>query len=477
MKQKLSFLSMLIIITISFGCQNLYAQKQTNFNKEIKPLLKENKFDMALPLLKKFYTERLNEFGQWSDKAILFEMDNMYLASEKVALIYYEKAIKEISAEYADSSIIWFDIMKHDNHPKQNLLEGYYVELKNIKAQASKLKIKKQEEERKENEKKELMKIVDELVFLNFIEECIDFERIYFETKIYNLAKANEMYIEFKQQFKELGAQFLPVDTSLNNVPISAKSISAIQDSLNNYFKSKKKLSGFYDISFQIQENVISSVRYISESDNKTHSYQYQLQLSDTTLKYVSFTNVAIELNKKNRTVLSSLSAAAIAEENKNIEKKERDALLAKNAENERIMLNDKTLPNATTKLCNYRNGTFQAYVENNQVYERTSNSKSSSFEWEPIGAKILQRGNKKVFFYWDLWREVVIEADGKVRVYTVAESTGERISEKSFTRGYITDNRYDPDAKSIESASYGYLFKGNKIEAIIIVLICNGFK
>jgi len=475
MKQKLFFLKALIVLTICIVSQNLEAQKQTNFNKEIKPLLKENKFEQALPLLIKFYNERLTEDGLWSDKAIFLEMEHMYLASEKIALIYYEKAIKEISAEYADSSIIWLDVMKKDNHPNKNLIEKYYVELKNIKSKASKLKIKQQEEEKIENEKKELMKIVDELVYLNFIEECIDFERIYYETKIYNSSKANEMYIVLEKQLEELGVHFSPVDTSLNNVPSIAESISALQDRLNNYFTEKRKILNFYDISLQMQESYIRSIRYTSKLDNKAHFYQHQILVSDSTLKYSLYTNIIVELNKSNRMILSSLLVTAIAEENKAREKKERDAQLAKNAENEKIMLNDKTLPNASTKLCDYRNGAFVAYVENNQVYERTY--KSVAGDWKPRGVKILQRGNKKIFFYWEAWREAVIEEDGTVRVYMVAESTGERISDKSFTRGFINNNRYDPDAKSIESASDGYLFKGNKIEAIIIVLICNNFK
>lgn len=78
---------------------------------------------------------------------------------------------------------------------------------------------------------------------------------------------------------------------------------------------------------------------------------------------------------------------------------------------------------------------------------------------------------------YRKTWHEVVVDQNGSVKLYDVAESNGERISGKSINIGFVNGNRYDPEAKTIEMADDGYLFKGNKMEAIIIVLICGNFK
>ncbi|HBG71759.1 MAG: hypothetical protein A2W93_06390 [Bacteroidetes bacterium GWF2_43_63] len=456
----------------------LSAQKATNYKKDIEPLLKEQKFDEALPLLKKFYNERLDKYGVWTNKAIL-QMDFMYLASENIAVIYFNKATSMISVEYADSADVWFEIMKHDDHPKKGNIDTYIEKLNDVKIKAAEIQQKKQEEERKVKERLAMAEIIDEIVHYKFVAECVEFEHVYYETKIYDYKKANEMYIVAKEQMAALGLLKLPIDIVLSDVPDEVEHPGTMSSNLYSYFDNRKKSLKYNSVSYQMDGNNLSEVSYYSQVDNQSHYYSLEpVQIADSSLINDLCTEKLKELNNVNKNILYSLLETARHEQYAVEAKKAREELLAANSPNEKIMLEDKTLPYASTKLCDYRDGRFVAYYQNNTVYRRHYSRLENSFgEWKATGSKILIRNGKKIFYRQKHYNEAVIEADGSVKIYTVSESTGERLSDHYYNYGYVNGNRFDSEADSKEKAEDGFLFKGSAIEAIIIVSLCNSFK
>lgn len=96
--------------------------------KEIKPLLEGKKYDEALPKLITYYQQNTKD-DAWTSKAILMEMDNMFDASKNIASIFYDKANNQESTSYADSAIIWYNIMVKDKHPDAGIANQRISEL------------------------------------------------------------------------------------------------------------------------------------------------------------------------------------------------------------------------------------------------------------------------------------------------------------------------------------------------------------
>lgn len=475
-----------LVFFLLIFADNSFAQKEdkVNYEKDIVPLINAQKYDDALPLLKTCYNQSLKKYKQITmfgidednvidQKRANNQMNNYNSSSENIAMIYYNKAIKDNSTVFADSAIVWFNIMKMNNHPKENSISSYIDKMNDIKEQAAELLLKKQEEERKEKERSAMAEIVNELVYFRFVEECIAFEHIYYELKIYDSQKANKMYIEAKQQLPTIVLDNLPINLDLTDVPTAVESPGTYSSSLYNYFGNRKKSLKYHSVSYKRDGKLILEVSFISHLDNQQHYYSsVPLEISDSSLINIECTEKIQQLNINNNKTLSSLLEIARKQQYAINAKKEREERLANNAANEKIMLDDKTLPYATTKLCDYRDGKFVAYFENNTVYRRHYNG-----GWEAVGSKVLIRNGKKIFYRQKHYNEAVIESDGSVRIYTVSESTGERLSDHYYNYGYVNGNRFDSEADSKEDAAGGFLFKGSAMEAIIIVSLCNSFK
>ena len=115
------------VLSVLLASSAVFAQKVKY--KEIKPLLAELKYNEALPKLITYYQQNTKD-GEWTSKAILMEMDNMFDASKAIASIYETKSIQQKSFLYADSSIYWYNIMITDKHPDAEIAQNKIKTLK-----------------------------------------------------------------------------------------------------------------------------------------------------------------------------------------------------------------------------------------------------------------------------------------------------------------------------------------------------------
>jgi uncharacterized protein (TIGR02145 family) len=158
---------LIVFIFIQFFCflgfsQNDKKEIKIDFKKEIKPLLDLSEIEKAVPLLDKYFKQNLMIGYIWNPKVMLLESNNMYSAEGLLANFYDEKSMNNLSLNYADTALFWYNRMIIDNHKDSIQAKNRILFFKNASFEFEKIKQDKINAENQKNEAIRLKKLEEE---------------------------------------------------------------------------------------------------------------------------------------------------------------------------------------------------------------------------------------------------------------------------------------------------------------------------